>query len=135
MEIRRIEKETAWELRHLVMWPEKDVDYVKLEQDDEGVHYGLFTGGGVVSVISLFVERGEAQFRKFATLVQEQGKGYGSTLLQFVLDEAQSMGIRKIWCNARQNKARFYVKFGLVETPRVFRKDGIEYVIMEKFLN
>ncbi|AJY75630.1 GNAT family N-acetyltransferase [Paenibacillus beijingensis] len=134
MDIRRINKEMAWELRHVVMWPDKDVDYVKLQDDDEGIHYGLFSNERVVSVISLFVDGDEAQFRKFATLRHEQGKGYGSKLLQYVLDEAQSMGIERIWCNARKNKAPFYAKFGLAQTPSIFSKGGIEYVIMEKLM-
>ncbi|MCE4049195.1 MULTISPECIES: GNAT family N-acetyltransferase [Bacillaceae] len=130
--ISAIHKEKAWELRHKVMWPEKHFDFIKLADDDTGIHYGLFKGNDLVSVISLFVSDEEAQFRKFATLSEEQGKGYGSALLQYVLMEAEKLGIKKIWCNARKNKAAFYQKFSLHETGESFKKEDKEYVIMER---
>lgn len=65
-------------LRHEVMWPDEDFDYIKLKDDDAGIHFGLFKENMLISVVSLFVDKDEAQFRKFATLKSEQGKGYGS---------------------------------------------------------
>lgn len=132
--IKTIHKETAWELRHVVMWPEKEMDFIKLADDDAGIHFGLYVGERVVSVLSLFIEKEEAQFRKFATFLEEQGKGYGSQLLKHVIAEAEKRGVKRIWCNARSDKADFYKKFGLVETDSTFEKAGKTYVIMEKFL-
>jgi GNAT superfamily N-acetyltransferase len=134
VEIRRISKEEVWPIRQAVMWPDRDIEYVKLPDDEEGSHYGLFDGPRLVSVVSLFVngQEQEAQFRKFATLEQEQGRGYGSRLLSYVMNTAREQGIRRIWCNARATKAGFYAKFGLLETDQVFVKGGLDYVIMEK---
>ncbi|TVY07841.1 GNAT family N-acetyltransferase [Paenibacillus cremeus] len=135
MEIKRIEKEQAWQLRHEVMWPERELAYVILEDDDAGVHYGLFVQERLVSVVSLFIDGTEAQFRKFATRVSEQGKGYGSQLLKHMLQEAEEACVQRIFCNARSNKAAFYRKFGLVETETTFTKGGKQYVIMEKSMD
>lgn len=132
MEITKIKKEKAWELRHKVMWPDKDLDYIKLEDDDLGIHFGFFKENILVSVISLFINNEEGQFRKFATLQQEQGKGYGSKLLDYVIKEAKDRGVKRIWCNARENKVNFYKKFGLEESNYRFTKGGKSYVIMEK---
>ncbi|KQL41390.1 GNAT family acetyltransferase [Bacillus sp. FJAT-25509] len=134
MAIRQVNKEDVWELRHKVMWPDQPFDYIKLKDDDLGEHYGLFKGFTLISVISIFIINGECQFRKFATLQQEQGKGYGSTLLDYVINEVQNYNVRKIWCNARKNKVNFYKKFGLEETNTSFIKDGKDYVIMENYL-
>ncbi|MGN7296640.1 GNAT family N-acetyltransferase [Ferdinandcohnia sp. SAFN-114] len=131
--ITRINKEQAWEVRHKVMWPDKDFDYIKLEDDDAGIHFGLFEGNTLKSVVSLFIKNEEAQFRKFATLQKEQGKGYGSTLLDYVLKEAKNHELKRIWCNARKNKMDFYKKFGLQENNVSFEKGGKAYVIMEKY--
>ncbi|MFM9279513.1 GNAT family N-acetyltransferase [Paenibacillus jiagnxiensis] len=131
MDIRSIDKENAWRIRHEVMWPDRELAYVQLEDDDRGWHYGLFVGERLVSVVSLFIDQDEAQFRKFATLEAEQGKGYGSRLLRHVMEEAEQAGVKRIWCNARREKARFYRKFGLRETGKTFVKGGKEYVIME----
>ncbi len=130
--IAKIDKEMAWEIRHKVMWPDRNFDYIKLEDDDAGFHYGLFKGDLLVSVVSLFINQRGAQFRKFATLQQEQGMGHGSTLLSYVMKEAESLGAERVWCNARKNKVDFYKKFGLQETDIFFTKGGKSYVIMEK---
>jgi GNAT superfamily N-acetyltransferase len=132
--ITKIDKEEAWALRHRVMWPDKAFDYIKLEDDHLGIHFGLFKENILISVISLFINNEECQFRKFATLQSEQGKGYGSNLLDYVLREAKDYGVKRIWCNARKNKLGFYKKFGLQETNNSFIKGGKTYVIMEKFV-
>lgn len=132
MFIRTIEAEQAWRLRHEVMWPERDPDYVKLPDDEEGVHYGLFVMDRLVSVVSLFANGEEAQFRKFATARDMQGRGYGTRLLFYALDAAERAGTQRIFCNARAEKAAFYRKFGLRETDTTFEKGGRLYVVMER---
>ncbi|MEH7236826.1 GNAT family N-acetyltransferase [Bacillus sp. JJ1562] len=132
--ITKIDKEKAWEVRHKVMWPDRDFDYIKLEDDDVGNHFGLFEEDKLISVISLFITNKVAQFRKFATLQHEQGRGYGSRLLDYVIKEAENRDLKRIWCNARKNKVDFYKKFGLQETDFTFTKGGKSYVIMEKDL-
>ncbi|WP_331280780.1 GNAT family N-acetyltransferase [Bacillus sp. UNC41MFS5] len=134
IKIRQVDKEEVWKLRHIIMWADKPFDYIKLENDDLGIHYGFFKENILISVISIFINNGECQFRKFATLQQEQGKGYGSILLDYVIKEAQNNGVKEIWCNARKNKVNFYRKFGLQETNSSFIKEGKSYVIMEKYL-
>ena len=132
MEVKKIPFESTWEIRHKVMWPDRTIDYVKLPNDKNGIHFGLFVTGRMVSIVSVFITGQEAQFRKFATLQEEQGKGYGTVLLSFIMQDLTSRNITRIWCNARINRSRFYEKFGLVKTDTSFMKGGIEYVIMEK---
>jgi predicted GNAT family N-acyltransferase len=135
----------TWRLRHTVMWPDRDIDYVKLPEDDHGIHYGLFQEDQLISVVSLFIllekeeEEGRgtsetAQFRKFATATDQQGKGHGTTLLKHVISEVRQKGVKKLWCNARVDKSGYYQRFGLETTPKVFCKGGIDYVIMEASL-
>lgn len=115
------------------MWPKKPMEYVKLENDDNGRHFGLFLEKKLISIISVFVENNEAQFRKFATLKEFQGFGYGTFLLRKIMDIIRDEGIKKLWCNARLGKTGFYEKFDLKPTNITFKKGGIEYVIMEKY--
>ncbi len=116
------------------MWPNMPLDYVKLPKDKNGIHYGLFVDSELIAVLSLFIipDQKTAQFRKFATLKNYQGKGYGSQLLNYVIGEAKNQKITKIWCNARIEKIAFYKKFGLQETKHTFVKNNMSYVIMEK---
>jgi predicted GNAT family N-acyltransferase len=130
MEIRKIKGSQTWALRQAVMWPDKPLDYVRLQDDDQGLHYGLYEENELVSVVSLFIQGEEAQFRKFATRTDRQGKGYGSRLLTFVMDQAQKYAVSTIWCNAREDKFGFYEKFGLEKTGKQFTKGGKAYVIM-----
>ncbi len=135
IQLTKIDKEKAWELRHKVMWSYKDFDYIKLKDDDLGIHFGLFKENKLVTVISLFINNGECQFRKFATLQEEQGNGYGSKLLNFAINEVvKKHGINRIWCNARTGKVNFYKKFGFEETTHHFIKDDKSYIIMEKYI-
>ncbi|WP_010522519.1 GNAT family N-acetyltransferase [Aquimarina agarivorans] len=124
----------TWKIRHKVMWPNMPLDYIKLPHDPKGLHYGLFLQDSLIAVASLFIDKKEntAQFRKFATLQSEQGKGYGSKLLVHVMQQASNMNINKIWCNARTEKCSFYEKFGWQQTPHKFVKNNLQYVVMEK---
>lgn len=132
--ILKIRPEDTWQIRHEVMWPDQPIEYVKLAEDEDGLHFGLFVAAGLVSIISVFEKDKEAQFRKLATVEREQGKGYGSYLLQHVMDLLVQNGVQRIWCNARKDKIRFYEQFGLKPTAQEFEKGGIQYVIMEKKL-
>ena len=130
--ISEIKTEDTWDIRHRVMWPDMPFDYVKLDKDSEGIHFGLFENGKLISIVSLFVGNNQAQFRKFATEVPEQGKGYGTKLLTFLMKEVESMNLEKVWCNARADKTDYYNKFGLLKTEKRYLKGGIDFVILEK---
>ncbi|ULQ57233.1 GNAT family N-acetyltransferase [Flavihumibacter rivuli] len=126
--------ETIWRIRREVMYPGHEPDFVKLMGDDQASHLGLEVDGRVVSVLSLFPEGKRMQFRKFATLVDEQGKGFGTRLLSHVMESAAINGYEFIWCNARLSAISLYRRLGMEQKGGIFRKHGIEYVIMEKQL-
>ncbi|MEL6357689.1 MAG: GNAT family N-acetyltransferase, partial [Bacteroidota bacterium] len=99
MDIRSIKAEDTWPLRQSIMWPEHPIEFVKLERDTtDGIHLGLFIEEQLVSIISLYINGYDMQFRKFATVVEQQGKGYGSLLLRYVIGMVgPQKGIKKIW--------------------------------------
>lgn len=134
MRIEKISASDTWPLRHIVMWPEKPLEFVQLPEDHEGSHYGLFEENELISVISLFLKDDQLQFRKFATRIDKQGLGFGTKLLSHVIAEADQSGAKSIWCNAREEKCMFYEKFGLKKTERRFTKAGKDYVIMERII-
>ncbi|MDO6745060.1 GNAT family N-acetyltransferase [Tenacibaculum soleae] len=76
-------------IRHKVMWPNKSLTYVELPDDKNGKHLGLYVNDTLTSIVSLFTVNNEVQFRKFATLVEFQGLGYGTVLLQKVIVSAK----------------------------------------------
>ncbi|CAM3874518.1 GNAT family N-acetyltransferase [Aquirufa aurantiipilula] len=135
MQIQEIPIQQVLLIRQQVMWPDKDLDFVKVPGDDVAIHLGLIDDGQLKSVISLFQENQSMQFRKFATLESEQGKGYGSNLLKHVFEQCNQSDIQLIWCHARVSKAKFYEKFGMKKVGEAFLKNGIEYVKMEKSMS
>lgn len=134
-EIREISASDTWNLRHEVMWPEQTIDYVKLEQDEFGIHFGLIIEDKIISVISIFITDDHAQFRKLATRIEEQGKGFGSILLRFTLEYLKNKKVRKVWCNARKDKIAFYRKFNFNQTGIHFSRLDKDYIVLEKMIH
>ncbi len=132
--IEQIPPELTWRIRREVLYPEQDFAKAILEDDDEGMHLGLFDHNQLISVVSLFIRNDCMQFRKFATLPDFQNMGYGSRLLHYLIRIAEEQNCRMLWCNARKNASGFYAKFGFSETDKSYHKDGHDFVIMEKIL-
>lgn len=135
MDIRNVNLDTIWKIRQEVMYPLEEISYVQLPEDNSGRHLGLYIDGKLVSVVSLFEQGEDIQFRKFATLVDEQGKGYGSRLLDYVMKQAYGDGKQLIWCNARVAASGFYERFGMYSTGDSWWKKDIEFIKMEKRFN
>ncbi|MBB2149546.1 GNAT family N-acetyltransferase [Pedobacter gandavensis] len=133
--IEQIRPDLTWRIRHMAMYPELPYQTIKLENDHDGLHFGLFAGDQLVSVVSLFNEETVYQFRKFATIPEFQGRGYGSLLLQHLINYVSPLGASMLWCNARSTAITFYAKFGFSETEDRFSKTGLEFVIMQLQLN
>lgn len=119
-------------LRQQVMYPDKDIEFVKLPDDNLGLHIGVYEADELLSVMSIFLHApGEIQFRKLATRRDKQKKGYASALMKWLIDYGNDMKFERIWCNARINTTDFYKKSGYKETENRFSKNEYDYVIME----
>lgn len=132
--IEQIPPELTWRIRREVLYPDQDFAKAILEDDEEGMHLGLFDHNQLISVVSLFIRQDCMQFRKFATIPGFQNMGYSSQLLHYLIGIAEQQNCRMIWCNARKNASGFYTKFGFSETDKTYHKDGNDFVIMEKIL-
>ncbi|OUJ75292.1 GNAT family N-acetyltransferase [Hymenobacter crusticola] len=132
--IRAIQPAATYPLRHSVLWPNKPLDYVKIDDDDLGMHFGAFHEEQLLGVISLFVNGEAARFRKFAVAPGSQRQGIGTRLLTHVMEEARQRGARTIACDARQEATGLYYKFGMEPAGPEFYKGSIAYVRMQKVL-
>lgn len=131
VQIKEIRFDITWNIRHQVMYPDLPYDAIKLENDENGIHFGLYVDDHLTTVVSLFNTGNVTQFRKFATLTSAQGKGYGTQLLTYIINYVKNIGSEKIWCNARVSAAGFYSKFGFIQTNKRSVSNGIDFVIME----
>ncbi|SOD79175.1 GNAT family N-acetyltransferase [Spirosoma fluviale] len=132
--IQPITPEKTYLLRHSVLWPDKPLDYVKVDNDDEGFHFGAFREGELIAVISLFVNGSESRFRKFAARPDCQRQGVGTLLLNHVMAEAKRLGATVLWCDARLETADFYRRFGMEAVSEVFYKGPIPYAKFSRTL-
>ncbi|WP_420151197.1 GNAT family N-acetyltransferase [Spirosoma sp.] len=137
--IRSIKPEQTYPLRHSVLWPDKPFEYVKIENDDEGFHFGAFRDEELVAVISLFIDDKEAspveaRFRKFAARPDLQRQGIGTKLLNHVIAEARRLGATSLWCDARLDAAAFYRRFGMEAVSEIFYKGPIPYARFSRTL-
>jgi phosphoribosylformimino-5-aminoimidazole carboxamide ribotide isomerase len=129
--IRRINVEDTLQLRRDVLYPQLTLDAVRVEHDEDGLHFGVFEQSHLVTVVSLFPGNGSAQFRKLATTPACQGKGYGTYMIQHLLQFCQQARIGLLWCNARDTAENFYLKLGFQKIDDYFQKDGITFCRMD----
>ena len=116
-------------IREESMYPGKGIEIVKVDGDDEALHFGYFIETKLVGVISLF-KKEQYQIRKMAVLPKYQSNGIGSKLMQFVLEYANK---EDVFLNARINKTGFYEKQGLsIVEGTNFIKNGFELIRMKK---
>lgn len=107
---------------------------MQMPEDDEGTHFGAFLPDKLAGVVSLFNEGDDFQFRKLAVDPTLQRQGIGSAILNYITQYAVENGAHRLWCNARVDAMAFYARHGFAETAKHFTRDGIDYVVMEKYL-
>lgn len=132
--IRSITPEQTYPLRHAVLWPDKPFEYVKLENDADGYHFGAFLDDELVAVISLFVNGNDSRFRKFDAHPNHQRQGMGTRLMEHIMAEARRLGATILWCDARLDAADFYRRFGMEAVSEVFYKGPIPYARFSRTL-
>ncbi|TWW00876.1 1-(5-phosphoribosyl)-5-[(5-phosphoribosylamino)methylideneamino]imidazole-4-carboxamide isomerase [Chitinophaga pinensis] len=131
IQIRRITTDDTLELRREVLYPDWELTRVKLDHDEDGLHFGLFEDNRLRGVVSLFPHNGQAQFRKLAVHPDCQGKGYGNMLMQHITDFCRKEHISLLWCNARASAEGFYLKRGFEYWGDHFVKDNIVFIKMK----
>jgi GNAT superfamily N-acetyltransferase len=154
LRIRQITAGLTEELRHLVLWPDKPLDYVRLDEDKHGYHFGAFVTSQdkPAAVISVFFESippggasdrtasgnhwhgTSARFRKFACHPKFQGQGIGTSLMRYAASYCSSKGATVFWCDARLSSSQWYEKRGLIPFGDTFFKDTVEYIRMKMVL-
>lgn len=131
MQVVEVPLDIVWEMRQKVMYPHLSLEEIKLEEDKKGMHWGIREDGRFVSVVSLFQNGNEWQFRKFATLNEVQGRGYGTALLGWLIGFVKQYGATKLWCNARVNALGFYKKQDFEPFGETWNQLGFQFVKMQ----
>lgn len=131
VQIRFIHAKDTLNLRREILYPDASIESVVVEGDERGLHFGVFYQNQMVSVVSLFIDGNTAQFRKFATARDMQGRGIGSYLVRYLVSYCKQHRITTLWCNARTTATNFYKKHGMNVAGNIFYKQDIAFTRME----
>ncbi|MEE1884913.1 GNAT family N-acetyltransferase [Pedobacter flavus] len=114
IQIEQIPYYLSWQIRKIVFDP-NPIDY-KIDDDENGVHFGLYIGKNLIGVVSWFIEKDGAEFKKLGILNEFQGKGFGKMLLTHCIDYFKSQGIKTFRCESNKNSIGFYENLGFKKT-------------------
>ncbi|HTN00213.1 MAG TPA: GNAT family N-acetyltransferase [Pedobacter sp.] len=94
-------------------------------------HLGCFLNEQLISVASFFPKQYQNrqgvgyQLRGMATDLDFAGKGCGSRLIDFAINELNSLKAVYLWCNARSSAIEFYQKKGFELISSEFEIEGV----------
>lgn len=71
-----------------------------------------------------------AKLERFAVLPGHRGKGYGTQLVRFVLEDARKAGFDTFLVHAQAHLEDWYAELGFRSTGRTFEEVGIPHVEM-----
>jgi N-acetylglutamate synthase-like GNAT family acetyltransferase len=84
------------------------------------IFFGILKGEVVATVALMPTAYGALELNKMAVKKECQGRGMGHEIMQFVLDQCRSNGVKEVelYSNLRlKNAIHLYHKFGFVEIP------------------
>jgi predicted GNAT family N-acyltransferase len=73
-----------------------------------------------------------AKLERFAVLPSHRGEGYGTQLVEAVVDDARRAGFETFVLHSQAHLEDWYERFGFESTGRRFQEAGIPHVEMVK---
>jgi len=117
-------------IRHKVLWPNKEPEFCIVEGDTDALHFGVSLHNEIICVASLYLDVRSARLRKFATLSKFQGRGIGSYMLNFLVEELKKHDVNYLWFDARESAIGFYKRLGFHSLGELFYKNDVSYYKM-----
>lgn len=142
--IKYISAAETLDLRNRVLRNNAGIDKCVFATDgiEGGFHMGWFFEGKIMSIATFYPEncdeRGAGGFRLrgMATDPDFSGKGCGSDLIKFAINELRSANASYIWCHARSSAIGFYRKLDFEVISDEFEVPGIgPHFIMIKMIS
>jgi GNAT superfamily N-acetyltransferase len=129
LDVRIIEPEMTYSLRHTVLRPNQSIEDSKYDTDHEkdAFHVGAFFQGKLISVASFIRENNpdfdiERQYRlrQMATLEEYRKLGAGRAVVSFAENIIKEHGFDFLWCKGRTTVQKYYEKLGFEPHGNVF---------------
>jgi GNAT superfamily N-acetyltransferase len=142
VEVRNIEPEMTYGLRHSVLRPHQTVEdcIYDTDHEDYAFHVGAFYQGRLISIASFCVEKNpdfpiERQYRlrAMATLEEFRKLGFGRAVVNYAEILIKEQGIDFLWCKGRTTVQEYYNKLGFKTHGEVFDYPPIgPHIVMYK---
>ncbi|MGN7299447.1 GNAT family N-acetyltransferase [Ferdinandcohnia sp. SAFN-114] len=117
LDVRIIEPEMTYILRHTVLRPNQSIEDSKYATDHkkDAFHVGAFFQGKLISVASFVIEKNpgfaiERQYRlrQMATLEEYRKLGAGRAVVSFAENIIKERGFDFLWCKGRTTVQKYY---------------------------
>ena len=121
MQIRKIQAEDTYALRHSILRPHQSIEqcYYPGDHDKKTGHFGAYVNNELVGILSIYEVSSDLlnhpqswQLRAMATKETVRGQGCGKALIDAVENYALNFGCNRIWARARKEAIGFYKKSG-----------------------
>jgi len=143
-EVRLINPEMTYSLRHNILRPNQSIEDCKYTTDyEEGsFHVGVFYQGKLISIASFCIENlpdfpQEVQYRlrAMATVEKFRRMGAGRQVVSFAEKIIKDKGVEILWCKGRVDAQGYYEKLGFKPHGEVFDYPPLgPHIIMYKKL-
>ncbi len=144
-EIRRIELEMTFSLRHSILRPNQTIEECRNERDYDAhtFHVGAFYGEKLVSTASFCIEKcpdfpDEEQYRLRAMATSEEFRklGAGRAVVNYAEALIKERGCYFLWCKGRTSVQDYYSKLGFSPHGEVFDYPpiGLHIVMYKKLI-
>ncbi|MCF7805268.1 MAG: GNAT family N-acetyltransferase [Candidatus Marinimicrobia bacterium] len=124
------ELQRAMEIREEVFIRGQDVP-VDLERDgrgEESTHFLLHLNDSTIGTGRFRpLSDDTVKFERMAVLEPHRNKGYGTRLLDAMIDYARRQGFAEITLNAQIDAVKYYERAGFQEVGQVFMEAGIRH--------
>ena len=144
LEVKLIEPEMTYSLRHNVLRPSQRIEDSKYDTDHEedAFHIGAFFQGKLISVASFIIDRNpdfsiewQYRLRQMATLEEYRKLGAGRAVVNFAEKIIKERGFDFIWCKGRTTVQKYYENLGFKPHGDVFDYPPIgPHIVMYKQL-
>ena len=144
LDVKLIEPEMTYSLRHIVLRPSQRIEDSKYDTDHEedAFHIGAFFQGKLISVASFIIDKNpdfpmERQYRlrQMATLEEYRKLGAGRAVVNFAEKIIKERGFDFIWCKGRTTVQKYYENLGFKPHGDVFDYPPIgPHIVMYKQL-
>ena len=94
-------------------------------------HFLLYSDNQPIGTARIRSLRNSVKLERFALLKEFRRKGFGTTLLQYILEEAKLEAPGKIYLHAQSYVKDFYKASGFQVVGEPFLEAGIEHLKME----